>query len=259
MRRIITAFLLLAAVDFAAFAEGIGIDAGVRVDFSEINLEGGHPLITPSIEYNNSFGDLSVFADAEYGIELGDDVGQGLFLEEALGYDLPLGDASTLSFALDNQNEITIAPEVDTNYANILSGTLEPSVGFTQGLDFGDLYATLGFPIGYAQVEKDADLSFDAYLTLGLAAGFGLGAELTFNFAISPEAQYTETGLLISYETEAFYTELGVAVDSEFAAFTITPEFDYFLNQFTLYAGLELGLGGDDIVLSPFIGAKYSF
>jgi hypothetical protein len=262
MKRFFAAFLLLTVTGFFVMAEGIGIDAGVRVDFSEVNLE-GNPLITPSIEYGNSFGDIDVYADAEYGIDLAEEIGQTLYLEEELGYNLSLGEASTLSIIVNNQNNIYVAPALDSiteKIFNAFDGTLEPSVLFIQGLDFGDLYAQVGFPIGYVHQIKDEETAIGSYLTLGVAAAFGLGAELTLNLDLSPEAQYGETGLLISYEQETFYAELAITADSEFAYFTIAPEFEYYLNQFTIYAGLELGnIGGDDIGVSPFIGAKCSF
>jgi hypothetical protein len=262
MKRISIVFLLLTAASFLSFAEGVGIDAGVRVDLSSVNLEDRQPLVTPGIEYTNSFGDIDVYGDAEYTIAIGDEIGQEFYLEEEVGYNLSLGGTSSLAFVVNNTNIIFIAPERDSQFVNSLIGTLDPNITFVQGLDVADFSTTLGFPLDYAQEVKDADIAAGAYVTLGLAAGFGLGAELTLNYALAPDAEYGETELLLSYEADSFYIELDVVAAQEFSAFTITPEFEYYLNQFTLYAGLEAdNVAGSEegIILSPFLGAKCSF
>ena len=53
----------------------------------------------------------------------------------------------------------------------------------------------------------------------------------------------------------------GVVVNGDKSAFTITPEFDYYLGAFTFWTSVEFGnLGGDeDVSITPAIGVKYSF
>jgi hypothetical protein len=256
-------FVLTIACGFV-MAEGLGLDVGVDFTFVDVTDVGDSSyLLTPNVEYANSFGDVDVDIYFEYPVGFGtedEEISQQPYLEEEVGYNLSLGEASTLSFILNNNNTFLLSPELPDGF-NKLLGTVEPSVLFNQAFGFGDLYAQVGFPIDYLPEAENGDIGIGSYLLLGFAHGSGFGAELTFNLALSPDSEYAETELLLSYERDAIYAGLDVVADKEFKVFTITPEFDYSINALTLWANVELdGIGSDgDVIISPTVGVKYSF
>jgi hypothetical protein len=259
-------FVLTIACGFA-MAQGLGLDVGVEFTLDDqINeLTDEHDrgyVLTPTVEYTNSFGDLDLYIDFEYPIGFGyddEEIHQTPYLEEEVGYNLYFGAASTLSLIVNNQNNFYLSPDVGDN-ANKIDGIVEPSVKFTQGFNFGDLYAQLGFPIDYLTEIKDGDMGLHSYLLLGFGHPSGFGAELTFNYDLSPDAEYAGTELLVTYEKDAIYAEVDVETNKDFDAFKITPEFDYSFNAFTFWANVEFdNVGGEgDIIISPTIGVKYS-
>jgi hypothetical protein len=256
MKRI---FLMLAAVCGLASADPIGLTAGLGLGFGNVADEAVIG-ITPQIEFENSFGNLDVYLDAEYAIEFADpNANHDLYLEEELGYNLSFSETSRLSFIVNNQNDFHIAPKAE---GNIAGGVIDPAVRYTHTLGFGDLFGQVGLPIAYRNQDAgDDEAGLGVYAKLGWDSVFGLGAELTLNYGIKPDAEYAETELLLTYEQETFYAEVDVVAAKAFKSFTITPEFDYYLGAFTLWTSVEFGnLGGDeDVSISPTIGVKYSF
>jgi hypothetical protein len=261
-RRLI--FAGVAAVLICSFAAaqedgGIGLTPKLEVGFGNVAEEAVISL-SPGVEFEKSFGDLDVSAELDYIITLEDpDTTHELYAEIEVGYNFSFGEASVLSVSVNNTNEtIKIAPEPeDAAYHN---GELDPSLKFTQTLGFGDLSGQIGFPIAYLTGVKDADAEIGAYLTLGWASSFGLGLEVTGNLALSPESEYTETGILISYEKDLFYGEVEITADKEFKTFGITPEVDISIAAWTFYVKAEIGIPDEgDTKFSPAIGAKYSF
>jgi hypothetical protein len=228
---------------------GIGLTAGLEFGVTGINVEEGKtPYLTPGIAYENSFGDFDVAAEVDYTFDFTDDVPQMFFAEEEVAYNLSLGDIHGLTFTLHNENDIVTAPEFGD-----LTGTLEPSVTYTLGLNPGDFYAAAGLPLTYL-----TDTAVGFYGTLGFAFSFGLGLEATFNLALNPESGYDGTDLLVSYEQDSFYGEVEINIAKE--DITITPEFDYFFNSFTFYVNAEFaGIGADAVSITPALGVKYSF
>jgi hypothetical protein len=260
-------FVLTIACSFV-MAEGLGLEVGADFTLADVtDVFDSSYILTPHAEYANSFGAIDVDVYLEYPVGFGtadEELYQTPYLEEEMGYKLSLGAASTLSLILNNSNNFYLSPDIEetpgVEETNKLDGSLEPGVKFNQTFGFGDLYAQAGFPIGYLSQEKDADITIDSYLLLGFAHGSGFGAELTFNLALSPEGEYTETELLFSYEADAIYAELDIVTDKEFSSYTVTPEVEYSLNALTLWADIEFaGIGEDDIIISPTVGVKYSF
>jgi hypothetical protein len=264
MQRIVIAFLVLTIACGFVMAEGLGIDAGVDFTFEDVtDVSDSAYILNPTVEYTNSFGALDLYIDLEYPIKFGtadEELYQEPYLEEELGYNLSFGAASTLSLILNNQNNFYLSP--DAGDTNKIDGLLEPSVKFTQSFNFGDLYAQVGFPIGYVSQIKDADITIASKLLLGFGHSSGFGAEITLNYGLSPDAEYGETELLLSYERDAIYAEVDVVVENkDFDSISITPEFDYSINAITLWASIAFdGIGSDgDVVISPTVGVKYSF
>jgi hypothetical protein len=267
MKKIIVFFLTLTLVcGFVAAQEeeekeGIGLEAGVEFGFGNVADEAVLG-VTPQLIYENSFDALDVFAELDYSFTFEEeDLVQGLYAEEELGYNLSLGETSTLSFIVNNQNTILVAPELPDGFNSVL-GVVEPSVKFTQAFDFGDLSAQVGFPIEYLlEVEDESALS--VYLTLAYATDFGLGIELTpITYNIDPDQEVSGYGLLVSYEQDLFYGEVEVTTDKDFKVFVITPTVEVYLNDFTFWVTADFENVGDpdnDVAITPAIGVKYSF
>lgn len=266
MRRIVCMFLVLtAAAGFAAAQDdSIGLTAGLEFVFSDVAGE-AEIGIAPSLEYENSFfdGALDFYAGLGYAVAFSDPVAQDIGLETETVYNLSLAEASTLSFILNNENVFVVSPREDNS--NNLEGTLTPAINFTQGLDFGDLYAQMDFPIAYVQLEKDADPGFGIDVTLGWTSTFGLGIELTEHNALWPkeDSVYGGLDLAVSYENGPIYAELALEAPGAFEGVAITPDFEYTFNAFTFYASVEFGnINGEEgssVSVSPAIGVKFSF
>jgi hypothetical protein len=264
MKKFFFCFAVCIAVGAFAAAEPIGLTAGLEAGLG-ITSDDVVFGITPEIEYENSFGDFDVYADASYTAAFEeDDAAHDFYLEVEAAYNLSLGTASVLSFILNNSNDFHAAPDWGDG-VNTAGGTLEPALRYTQTFDFGDLFLHIGFPVEYVHQEvlkDDDETGAAAKLTLGMAEVFGFGAELTFNFVFSPEAGYGETELLLSYENGAFYGEVDIVAAQDFESLTIIPEFDYSINDaFTVYANVEFGGIGseEDFSVTPAIGVKYHF
>jgi hypothetical protein len=263
MKKMLVLLAVLSLAGAFAFAQeeeegGIGLSAGLEFGISGINIEEDQtPYITPGISYENSFGNLDIYAGLGYTLNFTDDVPQSLFAEEEIAYNLPLGDIHTLTFTLHNENDIfTFVPEpLEFGDANGDGSIFEPSITYTLGLGLGDFYVGAGLPITY-----QPETAIGIFGTLGFGFSFGLGLETTLNFGIDPEAEYSGTDFIISYGQEQFYGEVEINADKEFEIFTVTPEFDYYLNRFTLYIKVEFAdIGGDEVGITPAIGVSYSF
>jgi hypothetical protein len=249
--------------------DGIGLTVGLEFGVENVNEGNGgskDPYLSPMLIYEKSFldGALDLYAELDYFFyfnKVGGDFRQELYFDLSLGYNLSLGNASTLSFILENEfDRFIIAPS--PSGSNSITGIFTPAVKFNQEFDFGDLYAQLGAPITYMQYEKNADLGVGLDLTLGWASTFGLGIELIEHNSITPDAGYTGLDLIISYETGPIYFEVEIDTYKDMdAGITIIPDFEYSFKAFTFYANCTFDYVGSkgDIEISPAIGVKFSF
>jgi hypothetical protein len=240
------------------------LTAVLELGFGDV-VEGVVFGITPEIEFENSFGAFVVYADASYTAAFEEDgATHDFYLELEAGYNLSLGSSSVLSFIVNNANDFHAAPKWGDGVVTV-NGTVEPKIKFTQTFGFGDLFLQVGFPVEYA--HQGAFKGYDeaavgTNLVLGLASEFGLGAELTLNFGLTPDAGYGETELLLTYENGAFYGEVDLIAAEKFESLAITPEFDYTINDvITIYVNAEFGnIGGEgSMSITPALGVKYHF
>jgi len=270
MKKITLLFLVLCvAAGFAAAEdEGIGLSAGL--EFGAVNASNGNGgdmslYLMPMLIYENSFldGALDLYAELDYtfGLTKEDDSNpQSLYVDLSVGYNISLGENSTLSIILENEfDPIVIAPKDEDGSS--LTGIFTPALKFNQSLDIGDLYAQIGAPITYI---KDIDTVIGLDFTLGWSSSFGLGIEAKICSLLSPSeaAGYTGLDLTVSYEAESIYFEVETIIPKETdEGITITPEFDYSFKNFTFYIKSEFaGIGtSGDVIISPALGVKYSF
>lgn len=280
MKKCILLFLVIcmSAGFVAAEDEGIGLSVGLEFGVENVNkADSGemNPYLMPMLIYENSFLDdtLDVYAELEYTFgftkepdDNKDEVNpQSIYLDLIVGYNLSLGDASALSFILENEfDKLIISPRY--NESNALTGIFTPAVKFNQKLDIGDLYAQIGAPVTYSQYDKDADTAIGLDFTIGWNSAFGLGIDAKFCTLLIPgdDAGYTGIETIVSYETELIYIEVETIIPKEISndGVKVTPEFDYFFKNFTFYVKCEFtGIGANEgnAVISPAMGIKYSF
>lgn len=269
MKRLLVLFLALALIAGFAFAEdedeGIGLTVGLEFGVENITDKGSDdrvPYLMPMIIYDNSFGAFDIYAELDYIFgftKTGDKFPQDLYFDLVLTYNLGLGDASTLSFIVENENDtFQLSPWVDAS-SNI-SGIVKPGIKFTQGItDFGDLYVQADVPIGYT--EDPLEVGIDAIL--GWDSTFGLGIKVVEHNTIKPDADYAGLDVIVSYESGPVYCEVEVDIPKDAGAdgVVIIPEFDLSFNAFTFYVNCSFeGVGsGGDVIISPALGIKYSF
>jgi hypothetical protein len=277
MKKFLVLFLGLSlAVSYTLVAdedEGIGLSAGLEFGIANIgkaNDEEMTPYLMPMLIYGNSFLDdsLELYAELDYTFgftkepddEGGEVFPQSLYFDFMLGYNFGLGDTSTLSVIID---EIIILPKFKE--INALTGIFTPAVKFTQGFDFGDLFAQIGVP-GTVQYDKDADTEVGLDFTLGWNSSFGLGIEAKIRTLLAPGDDRGYSGLetIVSYENDPIYLEVETIFPGEISGegITITPEFDYIFRNFTFYVKCEfagIGIDGGSVCVSPALGFKYSF
>jgi hypothetical protein len=219
-------FLVLCAAAGFAAAEDEGTGLSVGLEFGAVNAskaDGGDvsTYLMPMLIYENSFLDgaldLSAEIDYTFGLTKEDDSNpQSMYVDLSVGYNIDLGEKSTLSIILENEfDEIIIAPKIEDG--NSLNGIFTPAVKFNQSLDIGDLYAQIGAPINYIQYYKDADTVIGLDFTLGWTSTFGLGIEAKICSLLSPSevSGYTELDLTVSYEKEAVYFEIETIIPKE--------------------------------------------
>jgi hypothetical protein len=248
------------SVEESGEAEGIGLTVGLEAGFGNV-VEEAVFSIMPNVAYENSFGDFDVSAEIDYTATFSDPAEHGLYIEEEIGYNLGLIENGTLSIILNNSNELRLKPELEDGETH--KGTFEPSLKWTQGLGFGDLWLQIGFPIDYLTGIKD-----ETAVGLGAAFGwdstFGLGVEFDLDFTLDPDSDLAGYGLLLSYDGGLIYGEVGFTADKEFKEFGVTPDIEVNLDVpngvLTIYANAEIIKAEDeDPQFTPAIGVSYSF
>lgn len=281
MKRFLILFLVLCVTAGFAAAEdeeegggGIGLTVGLEFGVKNINKAYGDnmiPYLKPMLIYDSSFidGALDVYAEIDYTFgftreenEKGKKVfPQSIYLDLSVGYNLKLGEASILSFIVENEfDELIIAPRSSV-YDN-LTGIFTPAVKFSQDLSFGNLYALISTPITYFDRNSDIDMGLD--FTAGWKSNFGLGLEAKVCSYVFPSYGYSSFEATISYETGSMYAEVETIFYSDitYNGVTITPEFDYSFKNFTFYVKSEfagIGISGGRVIITPALGVKYSF
>jgi len=280
MKKLLFSLLVMALVAGFAAAEdeGIGLSVGLELGVENVN-EGNdgkkNPYLMPILIYEKSFLDdtLDVYAELDYTFGFtkepdddGNEVNpQSIYNDIIIGYNLSLGDVSTLSFILENEiDKFIIAPRYED--MNAYNGVFTPAVKFNRKFDFGDLFAQIGAPITYAQYYKDADTAIGLDYTLGWNSTFGLKMEAKICTLLVPDdaAGYTGFETTVSYETGPVYVEVETIIPKERSeeGITITPEVDFSFGNFTFYIKSEftgIGMSEGDMIISPALGVKYSF
>jgi len=289
MKKFPVFFLFLALIAGFAAADDIGLSAGLEFGIIGVNDDPIGPYLDVIVGYENSFLDeaLDISASLLYDFDLTKDadpdgkIPQFMSLDFVASYHLGVGDSSTLSLILEDQNDFILVPKVN----DAVLGIIKPGIGFNQGLDIGDLYAQLDFPILYAYYGLEKNHTYSGLdITLGWASAFGLGLEAGGHVLLSPSDKFGNetlsgfTGLSFtaSYESGPIYADIAATFtlkNKEFAPYSyfdtlagsgvsITPSFSYSFDfgltayVYCIFDGI--GLDGD-VGITPAIGFTYSF
>jgi len=262
MKNILVLILvLLVPFSFTMAQDGsLGFTAGVELELPAINNE-FTLYATPFIEYDNSLGNLDIWARAGIGLGIIDNNNfpVDLTVEFQPWFNLSLGENSTLSFGIYGGLRFQISPSTDDGF----SFGLEPMVKYNQNLTLGDFYGILGLPIDPVIPFKD-DASFGLNLTLGWASTFGLGIEFSPHFNILPEGVefFDSLDFLVSFEINPVYAELVVSISNDIDdGITFSPYFEFGLDKMAFYLGADIaGIGSSaDAEINLILGFKYSF
>jgi len=257
MKKYLVIFALFLAVTFTAFGdEEIGLSTGLEFGIVDVGNDERMPYLMPMIIFEQSFFDdaLDVYAELNYTFGFAEELEQSLYLNLMAGYNLGLGELSTLSFILQNEFDEISIPDGD------FAGIFTPAIGFNQEFDFGDIFAAVGLPVYYFNNE-DSDTELGLNFTLGFESGFGLGLEVTVFTMISGGFLYDSLEVIAIFETDPIYIEVIAEIPSEIDyGITITPHIEYAIGNFSLYANCEFaGLGAGNISISPALGIRYRF
>ena len=280
-------------------AENIGLTGHLEMGIGGINKPNGNEetpfTLDLGLAYENSFFDraLDINAMLVYGIifmkapgmDGKEQLPQLLRLVFMTGYNHNIGDASTLSAMVQNENYIMLAPNAGDDNA---SGVIKPGIRFGTNLEnVGNLFAHAGVPLAYLNFGQEKDNTWAGLdLSAGWMSAFGLGLNTTFHFMFSPEEMggqtingFTGIALNALYMIGQFIAQARVAIPvknmdtgarySYFEELTspggmaVNLQLGYFfIPGLQAYAGVAfagMGITGQDTIISPMIGIDYSF
>jgi len=294
MRKFLTLVIALSLIAGFAMAEDEGIGLTPVLEFGIWNMnkpndaDDVEPYIMPGISYDNSFldGALDLYTELDYYFGLNkpngaDKIYQELYFDLYLGYNLKLGENSTLTFCLENENDVVITPVDDgLSVSDQHFGQIRPGIMFNQNVtDVGDLYAKVDIPIRYTQYWGDTNYPVGLDVTLGWGSTFGLGFKAKLYTLLVSDDDYdtgfTGVDLTPSFETGPIYVAVNMRIAKENdwksslfdgsslkSGFAIIPQFQYsFDSGLSVYANCAIGsiTGPGDVRISPALGVTYSF
>jgi small basic protein len=271
--------------------DGIGLELGLEFGIGGINKPDGAddvlPYLEPSIEYTGQFMNdaLDVYAKLAYNFGFikeynkdGEKVfPMGLYFNIGGAYHLALGPGSTVSFLVENEDFVSIAPKLYSDFSDHIMGTLKLGVMYDYNMDIGNIFAKVVSPISYAYIGSDKIwVGLDA--NAGWISTFGLGLFTNIHFLFTPDSNsgYSGLDIIASYETGPFYGEVEVSIPNDIAnggstsffddkgsGISITPEIRLAIfNSFSAYINCkfdQIGVDDRDINISPALGIRYRF
>ena len=278
MKKMLVLLVVLILAGGVVFAQDSGFSLGVEFGIEDINepKDAWGPYLMPMLIYENSFlnGAVDINGELDYTYEFtktkpasGKEYNpQKLDFDLGLGVNFELGYSSTLSLLAENENSVDIAPK-PADFLDSLNGTFTPGIKFTQGIDFGDIYAQADVPITYRDHGKVEKFTSGLNFTAGWDSSFGFGIKVKEYNSLTPASArewFTHFDVTLSYETDFFYGEVLAEIPRKFAdGVTVTPTLECYLGSFTFYGFCEFdGIAAKrdgGIRISPGIGVKVSF
>ncbi|MDR1870051.1 MAG: hypothetical protein LBQ82_08710 [Treponema sp.] len=306
MKKFLVLVLILAltvsaglAADDNNGADNIGVTGHLEMGIGGINKPDGNEetpfTLDLGLAYENSFFDraLDINAMLVYGIifikapgmDGKEQLPQLLRLVFMTGYNHNLGDASTLSAIVQNENYIMLAPNVGDDIA---SGVIKPGIKFGTNIEnVGNLFAQAGVPFAYLNFGQEKGNTWVGLdFTVGWMSTFGLGLNTSFHFMFSPEGMGGQTingftGVAVNAlfmvgqfiaQARAAIPVKGMDTGARYSYFeeltspggmAVNLQLGYFfIPGLQAYAGVAfagMGITGQDMIVSPMIGIDYSF
>ena len=283
MKKFLVFFLVLTLTVWFATAEEmerdeIGLTISLEFGIDEVNTSDKYPYSWLSVRYETELLDGALDIGAEIAHDMGfvDGLPQGLYFDLMAGINIDVGESSTLSIILENENYVDLDADGDK-----VAGVFKPGLMFNQSFDGGDIYFKLDSPIAYLFYGIDPFFGLD--ITAGWESAFGLGIEVSghilFNNLYDDEKGFTGVGFTTFFDAEPIYAEVAVTIPikdlsdgSPYYYFDvaamdigicITPLFSFAISPlFQIYASCQfggIGVDGGDISITPAIGIILSF
>ena len=295
MKKFLVLFLALSLLGGAAFAEELGLTAGVEFHIGALNHEDVDAMDTavlrPYLFWENSDLVENLELYAEIGIPfwmsswLYDDLWLGVDLTLRGTYNLELSPEGTLGLILESQS-FFLAPLEDYQFAQTpafgwgwgLTNTtswLVPGVRYTHDLGDMSVFGQLNIPM---QLFYGEDSTFD-HVGIDIIAGFDmnmdfglLGVEVEFNGILTDEgdsdfAQRLTITPFIELADLPLYAELSISMPlmsdgMDWYGMTITPEVRYYvMDNLRAFFNLPIqGIASDhDVTIGLGLGVQFSF
>ena len=190
MKKFLVLFLALSVLGGAAFAQDLGLTAGVEFGMMELNGDGDtidSGYVRPSIAYENNelVDNLDLFLEIGVPFWIKPEFWLGIDLNLDLGYNLAIGDAGKLRIGVQalawipGVEDFGFSPELEPHKGP--AGPVVPSLG---GLgDLLDILAGLG---GLGLDDDDFDIDVPA------AGGGGAMSGPDFQMWVIPGVRYTQ-------------------------------------------------------------------
>jgi hypothetical protein len=244
---------------------GGGLSIGVESGFGNV-ADQTELSITPNVAFENSFFNnaFDVSVAIGYTRAFDDVAAENLDATGAFGFNLGVGESSTLSLVLQSENHIQISPDIPDEDRH--QGIFEPSLQWTQWGDSGAFWLQVEVPI--AEV---ADPTVDVAPTIGLASLSGFSLEAGPVFSVKPEVDlvgYQAALGLGSEHEDVLYSRVELeVVGKEFENILVTPEVGANLSALNIYAKAEIAMmagdetlgKSDETLFSPSVGLKLRF
>jgi hypothetical protein len=222
----------------------LGLEGGGATDL-------GETAIGPRLEYSGSFGSFDLYGGAFYSVFFEKPHSHQIDIAENIAWRLAPDDNSRLVFRLDNEDLLVFFPDT----AILAYAALDPGVAYSRAFGFGDLSLSFGLPV---LVKPEGGLN--SYVALGYEHPIGLGVSVCPRISLLPDALYGGTTFTLSFAWDALFVKAAFVTNKDFAVWDLRPYGEITLGHIVLWAGAETaGLGGDNVSISPFVGAGYHF
>ena len=229
-----------------------GVESAGLTDKSQIGF-------TPRLEYFKSLqaderNSFDIYGAAFYTVFIDVPYSHQIDFCENIAWRFAVTENSRFVFRIDNENLVVFFPK-DSGFKY---SVIDPNIGYITALSFGDISFYAGFPVCIKP-----ETGFLSWACVGYEHPIGLGVSICPRFALSPDASYTGTTLTLTFAWDSFYAKMALLANGrngDDTVFHIQPYFEYTLNHFVFWAGVDLySLGKEEFSASPFIGLGYNF
>jgi len=287
MKKFLVLFLAFSLVGGAAFAQDLGLTAGLEFNIGQLNHEHMDAMDTaelrPFLRWENSELVENLELSAEIGLPfwmsrayggygyyyVDDDFWMGMDIELDVAYNLSIMPEGFFTFGLNFLTYLDLQPG-DADAVLWLS----PRVRYTHDLNGISVFGQLEFPL-YLGTGGDAleliGLDILLGMNMGLAGGI-FGFDVEINNWLKDYAEETSffeyLTLTPSFEIGPWYAEIAFGIPTmengmDYYGMTITPEVRYnIMDNLQVWLNLpvfNIGAAHDDVGIGLGVGIQFSF